>query len=116
MPPPTPLLAGSPTREQFTGKERDPETGLLVSDFGTAGTVSDAPGLFGGALVNGYNAERIFYGRRKIDQIRATGAGMLVVPCHSCHGQLNNIKAEHGMEELEVKYLWELVADCMVLS
>ena len=46
----------------------------------------------GGALVNGYNEERVFYGRRKMDQVRATGAGMLVVPCHSCHGQLNGIK------------------------
>jgi hypothetical protein len=40
---------------------------------------------------------------------------MLVVPCHSCHGQINSIKKEHGLEDLEVKYLWELVADCMIL-
>ena len=70
----------------------------------------------GGALTTGYNEERIFYGRKKIDQIKATGAGMVVVPCHSCHGQLNNIKAEHGMPDLEVKYLWELVAECMVIK
>jgi Fe-S oxidoreductase len=70
----------------------------------------------GGALTTGYNEERIFYGRRKIEQIRATGAQMVVVPCHSCHGQLNSIKGEHGMSDLEVKYLWELVADCMVTN
>ncbi len=70
----------------------------------------------GGALTNGYNEERIFYGRRKMDQIKATGAEMLVVPCHSCHGQLNNIKATYGLPKLTVKYLWELVADCLVLS
>ncbi len=69
----------------------------------------------GGALTNGYNEERIFYGRRKMEQIKAVGAGMLVVPCHSCHGQLNNIKATYGMPQLSVKYLWELVADCLVL-
>lgn len=69
----------------------------------------------GGAMTTGYNQERIFYGRRKMEQIRATGAGIVVVPCHSCHGQLNNIKGEHGMPELTVKYLWELVADCLVL-
>jgi Fe-S oxidoreductase len=69
----------------------------------------------GGALVTGYNEERIFYARRKADQIRATGAGTLVVPCHSCHGQINSIKKEHGLESLEVKYLWELVADCMIV-
>ncbi len=69
----------------------------------------------GGALTTGYNDERILYGGRKMDQIKATGARMIVVPCHSCHGQLNSIKAAYEMEYLEVKYLWELVADCMIL-
>ena len=68
----------------------------------------------GGALTSGYNEERVFYGRRKMEQIRATGAGMVVVPCHSCHGQLNSIKEKYGMGDLTVKYLWELVADCLV--
>ena len=36
-------------------------------------------------------------------------------PCHSCHGQFNMIKKEYEMEDLEVKYLWELVADCMIV-
>ncbi len=69
----------------------------------------------GGALTSGYNDERIFYGRRKMEQIRFTGAEMLIVPCHSCHGQINNIKAKYVMEDLTVKYLWELVADCLVV-
>ena len=69
----------------------------------------------GGTLVTGYNQERIFYGRKKIEQIKAAGAKMVVVPCHSCHGQLNNIKGEYGMPDLAVKYLWELVADCMTI-
>jgi Fe-S oxidoreductase len=43
------------------------------------------------------------------------GASMVVVPCHSCHGQLNNIKDKYDMPDLTVKYLWELVADCLVL-
>ena len=70
----------------------------------------------GGTLTTGYNDERIFYGRKKMEQVRATGAQMLVVPCHSCHGQLNNIKEKYGMKELKVKYLWELVSDCLVMS
>ncbi len=69
----------------------------------------------GGALTTGYNDERIAYGKKKMEQIRATGAEMVVVPCHSCHGQLNSIKKEYGMENLTVKYLWELVADCLIL-
>jgi len=69
----------------------------------------------GGALTSGYNEERIAYGRRKMEQIATTGATMVVVPCHSCHGQFNNLKGHYGMNDLQVKYLWELVADCLVL-
>jgi len=70
----------------------------------------------GGALTTGYNDERIYYGRRKMEQIRATGASMVVVPCHSCHGQLQNLKTHYGFEDLQVKYLWELVADCLIME
>ncbi len=69
----------------------------------------------GGALTSGYNEERIYYGRRKMEQIKTSGARMVVVPCHSCHGQLNAIKSVYGLPDLQVKYLWELVADCLVL-
>lgn len=66
-------------------------------------------------MTTGYNEERVFYGRRKMEQIKETGAEMVVVPCHSCHGQLNSIKLKYGMENLQVKYLWELVADCLIV-
>lgn len=69
----------------------------------------------GGALTTGYNKERILYGRKKIEQIKATQAKMIVVPCHSCHSQINSLKKEYGMPDLEVKYLWELVADCLIM-
>ncbi|MEN8779930.1 MAG: heterodisulfide reductase-related iron-sulfur binding cluster [Desulfobacterales bacterium] len=69
----------------------------------------------GGALTTGYHEERMYYGRRKMEQIEASGAAMIVVPCHSCHGQLNNIKKNYGLQDLTVKYLWELVADCLIL-
>ncbi|MGD8971199.1 MAG: heterodisulfide reductase-related iron-sulfur binding cluster [Desulfobacterales bacterium] len=69
----------------------------------------------GGALTTGYHEERVYYGRRKMEQIKASGAAMIVVPCHSCHGQLNNIKKNYGLQDLTVKYLWELVADCLIL-
>ena len=69
----------------------------------------------GGTLTTGYNQERLYYGRKKIEQIKTTGAKMLVVPCHSCHGQFNSLKEEYDMRDLEVKYLWELVADCLII-
>ena len=70
----------------------------------------------GGALMSGYNEERIYYGRRKMEQIKASGASMVVIPCHSCHGQLESIKSHYGFEDLQVKYLWELVADCLIMD
>jgi len=68
----------------------------------------------GGTLLTGHDKERVHYGEKKIKQAKAAGAEMIVVPCHSCHGQLNSVKKEHGMEGLEVKYLWEVVADILV--
>jgi Fe-S oxidoreductase len=70
----------------------------------------------GGTMTTGYNEERIFYGRKKMEQIKATNAEMVVVPCHSCHGQINSLKKEYEMEALEVKYLWELVADILIMD
>ena len=70
----------------------------------------------GGTLVTGYDEERILYGKKKMQQIEVEDVKMIVVPCHSCHGQLNVLKKEYGMQELEVKYLWELVADILVLK
>lgn len=69
----------------------------------------------GGALTTGYDEERIYHARKKAGQIRATGAKIVVVPCHSCHSQLNNIKDAYDLADLEVLYLWELVADCLVM-
>lgn len=70
----------------------------------------------GGALASGYDKERIFYGRRKMEQIKAADVEMIVVPCHSCHGQITSLKKEYDMENLEVKYLWEVVADILILD
>ena len=70
----------------------------------------------GGTLLTGYDKERIHYGGKKMEQAAAAGAEMIVVPCHSCHGQLNSVKKEHGMDHLEVKYLWEVVADILILD
>ena len=41
---------------------------------------------------------------------------MIVVPCDSCHSQFNSLKTEYQVEGLQIKYLWELVADCLVVK
>ncbi|NNG01931.1 MAG: hypothetical protein HKM93_21265 [Desulfobacteraceae bacterium] len=69
----------------------------------------------GGTLLTGYNEDRLLYGKKKMDRILATTAEMIVVPCHSCHGQFNSVIKDLGIENLEVKYLWEVVADILVL-
>jgi dimethylglycine catabolism B len=69
----------------------------------------------GGTLLTGYDDERLVYGRKKMERVLATGAELIVVPCHSCHGQFKSVIREMGLENIEVKYLWEVVADALVL-
>ncbi|MCF8061973.1 MAG: (Fe-S)-binding protein [Deltaproteobacteria bacterium] len=69
----------------------------------------------GGALLTGYEEERLAYGRRKMERVLATDAELIVVPCHSCHGQLGGMIREMGLKNLRVIYLWEAVADALVL-
>jgi Fe-S oxidoreductase len=70
----------------------------------------------GGTLLTPYRDERIHYARKKMEQIKRTGAKMLVVPCHSCHAQIKVVAETYGMPDLQVKYLWEVVADIMIID
>jgi Fe-S oxidoreductase len=70
----------------------------------------------GGTLLTPYKEERLYYGRRKIEQIKRTGAEMVVLPCHSCHGQIKAALAANDMSDIPVKYLWEMVADALILD
>ena len=72
-------------------------------------------GAGGGAWALPYAAERVYYGRLKARQIRETEARLVIAPCHNCRDQLKkslNVEYELGVE---VKYLWELVADSLIL-
>lgn len=70
----------------------------------------------GGTLLTPYKAERISYGRHKMRQIQRTQAEIIAVPCHSCHGQIKSVLAEEGVTDIQVKYLWELVADTLIMD
>lgn len=70
----------------------------------------------GGTLLTPYKDERLTYGLKKIRQIRQSRADMIVLPCHSCHGQIKTLLAENGMADITVKYLWELVADILIID
>ncbi|MFH1156337.1 MAG: (Fe-S)-binding protein [Pseudomonadota bacterium] len=69
----------------------------------------------GGTMLTPYTDERFLYGAKKTDQIRRTGAELVVVPCHSCHGQIKASLAKDGLD-IPVKYLWEIVAEAMILD
>jgi len=74
-------------------------------------------GAGGGAWAAPYAEERIYYGRVKAKQIKDTGAEMLIAPCHNCRDQImKSLRQEFDMMDLEVKYLWELVADSLIIE
>jgi dimethylglycine catabolism B len=73
-------------------------------------------GAGGGAWASPFQEERVFYGRIKQRQIRNTGAELVVTSCHNCRDQiLKSLRKEYKLD-IEVKYIWELVSDSLVLD
>ncbi|KMY65784.1 oxidoreductase [Desulfocarbo indianensis] len=66
----------------------------------------------GGSLQAGFTEERQAYGRKKFDQIMATGAGYVLVPCHNCHAQIHDL-SEHYEGGFYVTHLWTLICLAM---
>lgn len=58
---------------------------------------------------------RIEAGKTKADQIRATGAKIVVAPCHNCIDQLMELNKEYRLG-VEIKTVSEIVADAIVLE
>ncbi|MBW2107057.1 MAG: (Fe-S)-binding protein [Deltaproteobacteria bacterium] len=74
-------------------------------------------GAGGGAWLTPYEQERLAYGRKKVDQLKATGASLVVVSCHTCYDQFYKaLRLTYGMENLQVKYLWAMVAEAIVMD
>jgi len=63
-----------------------------------------------------YEAERIYYGRVKAKQIMDTGAKMVIAPCHNCRDQIMKSLTKEYDLDIETKYLWELVADSLIVE
>ncbi|MFO7964985.1 MAG: (Fe-S)-binding protein [Desulfobacterales bacterium] len=66
----------------------------------------------GGALQAGFPEERKAYGKVKFDQIRATGAKYVVVPCHNCHSQILDLAKVYGGDYHVVHY-WTIICLAM---
>lgn len=70
----------------------------------------------GGMLaMSEYNERRLKVGEIKANQIRATGASVVITPCHNCVDQLTQINHTYNLN-VEIKSLAEVVADAIVLE
>jgi len=76
-------------------------------------------GAGGGAWAMPYDEERLTYGKMKVDQIRDTGAEIVIAPCHNCRDQVMKglgdefKKGREGFDMgnyKETLYTWELVS------
>ena len=70
----------------------------------------------GGAWAMPFVEERIYYGRLKAKQIRDTGAKLVIAPCHNCRDQIMKSLTKEYELDIETKYLWELVADSLIVE
>ncbi|SYZ72825.1 conserved hypothetical protein [Candidatus Zixiibacteriota bacterium] len=61
-----------------------------------------------------YARRRLDAGRIKADQIRATGAKVVVAPCHNCIDQLSELNREYRLG-VEIKSIAEVVAEAVIL-
>jgi Fe-S oxidoreductase len=53
----------------------------------------------------------------KAKQIKDTGAKLVITPCHNCRDQImKSLRKEYDFMDVEVKYLWELVADSLIIE
>jgi Fe-S oxidoreductase len=66
----------------------------------------------GGTLQAPFKNERLAYGRTKADQIKATGAAYVAVPCHNCHAQIHELSEfyEGGWHTI---HLWTIICLAM---
>lgn len=69
----------------------------------------------GGGVINcgpPYKNERMVNNRVKAEQLKATGARVLIAPCHNCHSGLEDIVHHYGLD-MEVKFLGDIIFETM---
>lgn len=90
-----------------------------VSDFVEMtphGTNNLCCGGGGGQLsMSEYNERRMKIGGLKAEQIRKTGAKIVVTPCHNCVDQLIQINATYKLG-VQIKTMAEVVADALIID
>ncbi len=74
-------------------------------------------GAGGGMWPSPYEDDSAWHGRMKYDSIKNSGANVVVLGCSNCHDQIMKRLPKYYTDyEYEVKYLWEVVADSLVLE
>lgn len=74
-------------------------------------------GAGGGNWPLPYDDDAAWHGRFKFNQIKESGADVVVVGCSNCHDQIIKRLPKYYKEyTYEVKYIWELVADSLILE
>ena len=77
------------------------------------GTDSFCCGGGGGQLaMSEYNERRLKIGKLKADQIKATGAQVVITPCHNCVDQLMQLNSTYKLG-VQIKTVAEIVADAI---
>ena len=71
-------------------------------------------GAGGGAWASPFGAERVFHGRIKARQISESGAKLVITSCQNCKDQLEKSLNREFNLNIEVQFLWELVAKALV--
>ena len=74
-------------------------------------------GAGGGNWPAPYEDDSAWHGRFKYNQIKNSGANVVVVGCSNCHDQMmKRLPKYYPDYKYEVKYIWELVADSLVIE
>jgi hypothetical protein len=74
-------------------------------------------GAGGGNWPSPYEEDSAWHGRYKYNQIKESGANVVVVGCSNCHDQImKRLPKFYKDYPYEVKYIWELVADSLVIE
>lgn len=71
-------------------------------------------GAGGGVWAYPFAAERVYHGRIKARQISESGARLVVTTCHNCKDQIEKSLNREFNLNVEVQYLWQLVANSLV--
>ena len=74
-------------------------------------------GAGGGNWPLPYEEDAAWHGRRKYEQIKRSGADVVVVGCSNCRDQImRRLPKFYTDYQYEVKYIWQLVAETLVLE